>query len=140
MPVAQASLGDFYANGRGGLARNDDEALRLFKLAAEQGDPLGNNNLGSFMSQGVGAWRRTTTRLHASEAARLYGLAAEQVVAFAQNKLAMFYEEGLGGLPRNTGEAARLYKLAAEQDRNLEAKRRAGDALTRLGAATAAVS
>ena len=43
--AAQASLGDFYASGRGGLARNDDEALRLFKLAAEQGDPLGNNRV-----------------------------------------------------------------------------------------------
>jgi putative ABC transport system substrate-binding protein len=61
-------------------------------------------------------------------------------VPVAQNKLAMFYEEGLGGLPKNIGEAARLYKLAAEQDRNLEAKRQASDALTRLGAATAAVS
>jgi hypothetical protein len=40
--------------GRGGLARNDDEALRLFKLAAEQGDPLGNNNLGFFYESGRG--------------------------------------------------------------------------------------
>jgi putative ABC transport system substrate-binding protein len=75
-----------------------------------------------------------------AEAARLFRLAAEQGVPIAQNRLAMFYEEGLGGLSKNIGEAIRLYKLAAEQDGDPEAKRRASDALTRLGAATAAVS
>jgi TPR repeat protein len=35
--AARVSLGLFYAIGRGGLAKDDREALRLFKLAAEQG-------------------------------------------------------------------------------------------------------
>jgi putative ABC transport system substrate-binding protein len=55
----------------------------------------------------------------------------------AQNRLATFYEEGRGGLPKNIGEATVLYKLAAGQDGDPGAKRRAMDALTRLGAATA---
>jgi TPR repeat protein len=37
---ALANLGTFYAGGRGGLARNDQEALRLSRLAADQGDGL----------------------------------------------------------------------------------------------------
>jgi TPR repeat protein len=64
--AASASLGDFYASGRGGLARNYDEALRLFKLAAEQAIPSAITILASFMSQGAVAWRRTTARLRAS--------------------------------------------------------------------------
>jgi putative tryptophan/tyrosine transport system substrate-binding protein len=74
------------------------------------------------------------------EAGRRYRIAAEQGEPFGQNKLATFYEEGRGGLPKNIGEAIRLYKLAAEQDRNLNVKRQASDAMTRLGVATAAVS
>jgi TPR repeat protein len=35
---AQAQLGFFYEQGRGGLPKNDHEAVRLYKLAAEQGD------------------------------------------------------------------------------------------------------
>ena len=60
--AARASLGSFYAIGRGGVARNDDEALRLSKLAAEQGDPLGNNNLGFFYETGVAACQRTIAK------------------------------------------------------------------------------
>jgi TPR repeat protein/ABC-type uncharacterized transport system substrate-binding protein len=108
--AAQASLGDFYASGRGGLARNDDEALRLFKLAAEQGDPLGNNNLGFFYESGRGGLAKDDR-----EAARLYKLAAGQGNANAQNGLGFFYANGRGGLPKDDREAARLYKLAADQ-------------------------
>jgi hypothetical protein len=43
-------------------------------------------------------------------------------------------------LPKDNREAARLYKLASEQDRNLNAKQQASDALTRLGLAPAVVS
>ena len=39
--IGQANLGAPYANGRGGLPKDDGEAARLFKLAADQGDPTG---------------------------------------------------------------------------------------------------
>jgi TPR repeat protein/ABC-type uncharacterized transport system substrate-binding protein len=130
----QNNLGRFYLSGRGGLPQNDNEAVRLYRLAAELGNGFAQNNLGYLYETGRGGLRRDE-----AEAARLYDLAAKQGVPNAQNKLAMFHEEGLGGLPKNIGEATRLYKLAAEQDSNPEAKRRAGEALTRLGAATAAV-
>jgi putative ABC transport system substrate-binding protein len=131
----QNNLGRFYLNGRGGLPQNDREAGRLYRLAAEQGNGFAQNNLGFLYQIGRGGFPQDD-----AEAARLYGLAAKQGVPDAQNRLAMFYEEGLGGLPKNIGEAIRLYKIAAEQDREPEAKGRASDALTRLGAATAAVS
>jgi TPR repeat protein len=53
-PQAQANLGTFYAAGRGGLARDDHEALRLSELAADQGDGLGHNNIGFFYEVGRG--------------------------------------------------------------------------------------
>jgi TPR repeat protein/ABC-type uncharacterized transport system substrate-binding protein len=130
--AGQNNLGRFYLNGRGGLPQSDDDAVRLYRLAAEQGNAFAQGNLGLMYETGRGP-----LLLDEAEAARLYRLAAEQGVPFAQNKLAMFYEEGLGGLPKNIGEATRFYKLAAEQERNPGAKRRARDALTRLGAAVA---
>jgi putative ABC transport system substrate-binding protein len=133
--AGQNNLGRFYLNGRGGLPQSDEEAVRLYRLAAEQNHPFAQSNLGFMYEMGRGGLPKDD-----AEAARLFRLAAEQGVPVAQNRLAMFYEEGIGGLPKNIGEATRLYKLAAEQDRNPDAKRRASDALTRLGAATAAVS
>jgi TPR repeat protein len=35
---AQARLGAFYSQGRGGLPQDDREAARLYKLAADQGN------------------------------------------------------------------------------------------------------
>jgi putative ABC transport system substrate-binding protein len=133
--AGQNNLGRFYQFGRGGLPQSDQEAARLYQLAAEQGYIFAQGNLGFFYETGRGGLPQDD-----AEAARLYGLAAEQGGPFEQNKLAIFYEEGRNGLPKNIGEAIRLYKLAAEQDLNLDVKRQASDALTRLGVATAAVS
>jgi TPR repeat protein/ABC-type uncharacterized transport system substrate-binding protein len=133
--AGQNNLGRFYLNGRGGLPQSDEEAARLYRLAAEQGHAFAQSNLGLLYETGRGGLLQDD-----AEAARLYGLAAGQGEPFAQNKLAMFYEEGLGGLPKNISEATRLYKLVAEQDRNLEVKRQASNALTRLAAAIAANS
>ena len=41
--------------GRGGLAKDDREAARLYKLAADQGDAAAQNNLGVFYADGP--WR-----------------------------------------------------------------------------------
>jgi TPR repeat protein len=108
--AAQAALGDLYAAGRGGLAKDDREALRLFKLAAERGDALGNNNLGFFHESGRGGLPKDD-----GEAARFYKLAADSGEAWGQYSLGRFYQNGRGGLTQNDREAARLYKLAADQ-------------------------
>jgi hypothetical protein len=106
----QANLGINYRDGRGGLAKDDREAARLFKLAADQGYAPAQNNLAVFYQNGRGGLQKDDR-----EAARLYKLAADQGYATAQNNLAVFYQNGRGGLPKDDSEAARLYKLAADQ-------------------------
>jgi hypothetical protein len=101
--AAQASLGDFYGAGRGGLVKDDWEALRLFKLAAAQSDPLGNNNLGYFYESARGGLAKDDR-----EAARLYQLAAEDGEPWGQYNLGRLYQNGRGGLPQSDQEAARL--------------------------------
>jgi Caspase domain/Sel1 repeat len=107
---AQADLGARYERGLGGLAKDDREAVRLYRLAAEQGDPGGQAGLGSFYAQGRGGLSKDDR-----EAARLSKLAADQGNARGQNNIGTFYLRGRGGLPRDDREAARFYKLAADQ-------------------------
>jgi putative tryptophan/tyrosine transport system substrate-binding protein len=92
------------------LAKDDREAARLYKLAADTGDAVGQANLGFFYANGRGGLAKDDR-----EAARLYQLAADQGNAAAQNGLGFFYANGRGGLPQSDEEAARLYRLAAEQ-------------------------
>jgi TPR repeat protein len=115
---AQASLGSYYASGKGGIARNDEKAARLYQLSADQGSSFGQTNLGSFYRDGRGGLEKND-----QNALRLYKLAADQGDAYAQANLGRFYENGLGGLPKDEREAARLYKLAAEQGETYSAER-----------------
>jgi TPR repeat protein/ABC-type uncharacterized transport system substrate-binding protein len=108
--AAQANLGVFYSAGLGGLAKDDREALRLFRLAAERGDPFGNNNVGFFYEIGRGGLPKDDL-----EAARFYKLAADNGEPWGQYNLGRFYQNGRGGLTRNDRESARLYRLAADQ-------------------------
>jgi TPR repeat protein len=117
------------------LPQSDQEAARLYQLAAERGNVFAQINLGFLYETGRGG-----LPLDDVEAARLYRRAAEQGEPIAQNKLAMFYEEGRGGLPKKVDEATRLYKLAAEQDRNPNQKRQATEALRRLSVSMATTS
>jgi TPR repeat protein len=80
--AASSNLGSFYAIGRGGLVRNDDEALRLSRLAAEQGDAFGYNNLGAFYETGRGGLAKDD-----HEAACLYQLAADNGESWGQYNL-----------------------------------------------------
>ena len=82
--------------------------MRLFKLAADQGDASAQFILGLLYSHGEGVPQNYR------EAARLYRLAAEQGVADAQHMLGVMYSEG-SGVPQNYQEAVRLYRLAADQ-------------------------
>jgi TPR repeat protein len=69
-------------NGFGGLEKDDREAARLHKLAADQGNARGQANLGVFYEQGRGGLAKDER-----EAARLYKLAADQGSEYAQNAL-----------------------------------------------------
>jgi TPR repeat protein len=87
----------------------DREAVRLFRLAANQGDALAQVGLGFLYEQGRGGLSKDDR-----EAARLFRLAADGDNAFAQASLGTFYEQGRGGLPKDDREAARLYQQAAK--------------------------
>ena len=69
-----------YGNGRG-VRQDDEEAVRWYRRAAEQGHASGQYNLGFMYENGRGVRRDRV------EAARWYQLAAEQGNASAQERL-----------------------------------------------------
>src|SRR6202035_2845364 len=99
-----------YAKGSGGVQKDEREAVRLYRLAADRGSSKAQSALAFFYEQGLGGLDKDE-----NEAARRYRLAADQGDARGQHNLAVYYENGRGGLTKNPGEAARLYRLAAEQ-------------------------
>jgi hypothetical protein len=96
-----------YAKGRG-VSQNPSEAVKWYRLAADQGYADSRNNLGVMYEHGRGVPQSL------SEAVEWYRLAADQGNAAAQNNLALMYEEGRG-VPKNDNEAFKWYRLAAEQ-------------------------
>lgn len=109
-PLAANNLGSLYAAGRGSVPKDDREAARLFKTAADQGVAAAQNNLASFYQNGRGGLPKDDV-----EAARLYKLAADQGNPAAQNALGTFYQNGRGGLPKDDSAALRQYRLAADR-------------------------
>ena len=69
-----------YANGLG-VRQDDAEAVRWYRLAADQGDASGHFNLGMMYANGLGVPQDDV------EAARWWRLAADQGVAEAQSNL-----------------------------------------------------
>ena len=117
---AQVRLGVMYANGTGGLVKDDAEAVRLYKLAAAQNNSNGQSLLGLMYENGRGGLAKDDV-----EAVRLYKLAAAQNNSNGQNYLGFMYANGRGGLTKDDVEAVRLYKLAAAQN-NANAQARLG--------------
>ena len=105
-PHAQCRLGLLYDKGEG-VRQDDVEAVRWFRLAAEQGCPGGQYNLGVNYGAGKGVPKDDT------EAVRWYRLAADQGNVRAQQILAVRYLKGRG-VPRDSTEADRWFRLAAE--------------------------
>lgn len=104
---AQYDLGLMYANGEG-VARDDEQAVRWFRLAAEQGDADAQFNLSFMYLNGEGVPQDY------EEAIRWFRAAAEQGLAPAQFYLGFMYSDGKG-VPRDDQEAALWYGAAAEQ-------------------------
>jgi TPR repeat protein len=96
---------------RGDEARNlgnYNEAVKWYRKAAEQGNAVGQNNLGIMYSTGKGVdWDY-------SEAINWYRKAAEQGYAVGQNNLGYMYHTGKG-VDRDYSEAINWYRKAAEQ-------------------------
>jgi TPR repeat protein len=106
---AQAELAFCYSIGKG-VPKDDSEALRFLRLAAEQGNERGLVELGYYYENGWGGLRKDDR-----EAVRLFKLAADQGHPKGQLNLGRAYMIGLGGLPKDEAEAVRQYKLAAGQ-------------------------
>ena len=87
---------------------DDAEAVRWYRLAAEQGDATAQNNLGVMYGAGRGVPQDD------AEAVRWYRLAVEQGDANAQYNLGVRYDDGLG-VPLDDAEAVVWYRRAAEQ-------------------------
>jgi TPR repeat protein len=96
-----------YTWGRG-VEQNDTEAVRLYKLAADQSNASAQASLGHMYFEGRGVERDN------KEALRLYKLAVDQGDTTAQTDLAYRYEMGKG-VEQDYREAFRLYQLAAGQ-------------------------
>ncbi len=86
----------------------DADALRLFRLAADQGMPDAQTDLGIMYRDGRGVAQSD------AEAARLFRIAADQGQAVGQLSLGALYRNGRG-VAQSDAEALRLYRLAADQ-------------------------
>jgi TPR repeat protein/Zn-dependent protease with chaperone function len=109
---AQTALGILYLSGysAGGIPKDPNEAVRLYKLAADQGNAQAQANLGHAYLVGAGGLAKDE-----SEGVRLFRLAAEQGNGTGQANLGYAYLQGLGGLTKDPSEAVRLYRLSAAQ-------------------------
>ena len=106
--AAQHNLGLMYATSEG-VPRDNAEAMRWFRLAAEQGHPGGQFSLGVNYDRGGAVVPQDD-----AEAVWWYRLAAEQGHADAQFNLGLMYATGRSVL-QNDAKAVRWYRLAAEQ-------------------------
>jgi TPR repeat protein len=105
--TAQTRLGWAYAHGEG-VPRDEAEAARWWRKAADQGDAKAQFNLGGAYYYGRGVSKDV------AEALRWWRKAADQGHAKAQANLGWAYAEG-EGVPKDVVEAARWYRKAADQ-------------------------
>ena len=103
--TAQSNLGFMYDNGRGVL-KDDEEAVRWYRLAADQGYARAQNNLGSMYAKGEGVVKDY------QEAARWYRLAAEQGFATGQYNLGNMFARG-EGIPKGPTTAFMWWSIAS---------------------------
>ena len=87
--AAQYNLGVMYRNGRG-VSRDQTEAVRWYRLAADQGDARAQYHLGVMYGNGRGVPQDQT------EAVRWFRLAADQGDTDAQFNLGFMYATGVG--------------------------------------------
>ena len=100
-----------YAQGEG-VPEDDSEAVKWYRLAAEQGDAAAQFNLGIKYDQGEGVPEDD------SEAVKWYRLAAEQGDATAQFNLGIKYAQGEGVLEDYVQAHAWLNLAAAQGHEN----------------------
>ena len=100
-------LAGMYFAGKG-VPQNDAEAVKWYRLAAEQGDARAQFNLGVKYAKGEGVPQDDT------EAVKWFRLAAQQGDARAQNNLGRMYVRG-EGVPQDYVQAHMWFNLAASR-------------------------
>ncbi len=104
---AQSTLGLLYYRGSKDVARNEAEAAKWFRLAAERRDAVAQFNLGVMYSEGQGVPQDHAKAVH------YYRLAAEQGNPQAQYNLGLSYADGDDGGKRDLVAAHMWFNLAA---------------------------
>ncbi|ACE05769.1 hypothetical protein Aasi_0340 [Candidatus Amoebophilus asiaticus 5a2] len=111
---AQFKLGVMYHNGEG-VAKDDNQAIKWFQKAAEQGNADAQFNLGVMYEKVEGNYKK---------AIKWFQKAAEQGHADAQFKLGVMYHNG-EGVAKDDNQAVFWYRKAAGQ-RNVKAQFKLG--------------
>jgi TPR repeat protein len=133
---AEYKLGLMYEEGRG-VPKDDSEAAKRFRIAAEGGHMESQFKLGLMFYQGKGVPKDETQAVKWISMAAVAGLdeaikwirtAAEQGDAEAQFNLGRAYQRG-EGVPKNFAEALKWYRKAADQG-NAKAQNNLGAAYT----------
>ena len=106
-PEAEFALGKAYFKGMG-EPKDNAQALKYFRMAADQGNMKAENNLGSMYEAGEGTNRDPV------EAAKWYRQAAEQGAALAQYNLALLLLNG-EGMAVDAPQAVQWLEKAANQ-------------------------
>jgi hypothetical protein len=127
---AQHNLATMYRNRRvGNGARNDSEAVKWYRAAAEQGLARAQNWLAMYYDNGFGVPQDY------SEAARLYQATATQGLNAAQYNLGNMYYRG-DGVPQDYTTAHMWFNIASangnqrgEENRDLAADRMSREAI-----------
>jgi TPR repeat protein len=112
---AQFNLGVMSFTGTN-VPEDDAEAVRSYRLAADQELASAQNALGVMCQNGEGVPQDD------AEAVRWYWLAADQKLVTAQYRLGNMYANG-EGVPQDDAEAERWYRLAADQGHDAEPPR-----------------
>lgn len=92
-----------------GVVQNEEEAVKWFYKAAEQGHAVAQFNLGGAYATGRGITKSN------GDAVKWYRRAAKQGNGDAQNNLGVMYYEGRG-VPQSYTEAVKWFREAAEQE------------------------
>lgn len=107
-PEEQLKMGERYADEHS-KQRNDVEAVRWFRMAAEGGNAEAQYKLAVMLEHAWGA------RRDYQEALSWYSKAAKQGHAGAQNNMGIMYEKGRGA-PISYQEAIKWYSMAAKNN------------------------
>ena len=106
--AAQVSLGTLYADGQG-VPQDDAEAVRWYRLGADQGYAAAQHNLGVMYANGRGVAQDD------AEAVRWLRLAADQGDAEALQNLGGMHADGGAGLDQDAVTADMWYTLAFDR-------------------------